>query len=284
MLGCLVPATSRRISVVIPAHQEERVLSRCLTALLCEAAPDEFEVVVVANGCTDATADVARRFAGVTVLELADGGKAGALNAGDAAVSGSPRIYLDADVELPTAAVRALAAALAEKRPLIATARRELRTESASVGVRLHYRTWEALQRARGETIGTGVYALNAAGRARFDAFPTAVGDDYFVHGLFRRHERRVVEPPVSVWPPARLPELIAVRSRVVVGNLTGRKGPGTGDRPAAPAQLRSMASEPRAWLGLPVYLGVTLLSRRRAKSRLAAGDLAWTRADRRPG
>ena len=44
------------ISVVIAAHDEESVLPRCLRALLDAAGPGEFEVFVVANGCTDRTA------------------------------------------------------------------------------------------------------------------------------------------------------------------------------------------------------------------------------------
>ena len=46
-------------SVVIAAHNEEALLGRCLDALLSDAEPGEFEVVVVPNGCTDSTARVA---------------------------------------------------------------------------------------------------------------------------------------------------------------------------------------------------------------------------------
>ena len=57
------------ISVVIPAHDEEAVVGRCLAALLDGARPGELDVVVVCNGCTDATADIARGFGrGVRVV------------------------------------------------------------------------------------------------------------------------------------------------------------------------------------------------------------------------
>ncbi|MGD9408165.1 MAG: glycosyltransferase, partial [Gammaproteobacteria bacterium] len=45
------------ISVVIPAHDEEAVIQRTLGALLRSADPGEFEVIVVCNGCSDATAE-----------------------------------------------------------------------------------------------------------------------------------------------------------------------------------------------------------------------------------
>ena len=100
------------LGVVIAAHNEEAVIGRCLRRLLAGAEPGEFDVVVVANGCTDRTAEVARDFPGVRVIELDQAGKAAALNAGDRASEVFPRLYLDADVLLGTADARALRAAL----------------------------------------------------------------------------------------------------------------------------------------------------------------------------
>lgn len=270
-------------SIVVPAHDEEAVIGRCLSGLLAGARPGELEVVVVANGCTDRTAEVARSFGpDVVVRELETGSKPAALNAGDAAVTTLPRLYVDADVETSTEAVRAVVAALDRDEPLVATPRRDLQLATASVLTRLYYRTWEALQEARGEIIGTGVYALNAAGRERFGRFPDRVGDDTFVHALFGRDERRVVGHSVRVWVPGRLREVVAVRARVHLGNLTVDVR--SSDRPSKPAQLATLARRPAALAGLPVYVLVTLAAKRRAQRRLAAGDLAWTRAQRTSG
>jgi glycosyltransferase involved in cell wall biosynthesis len=99
-------------SIVVPAHNEERVLGRTLSALLADTSPSEFDVVVVANGCTDGTAEVARGFGGVRVVETDVPSKSHALRLGDETAAGFPRVYLDADVVLPAAHVRALCAAL----------------------------------------------------------------------------------------------------------------------------------------------------------------------------
>ena len=72
---------------------------------------------MVANGCTDDTVAVAAARPGVRVLSLPEPGKAGALNAGDAVAVGFPRIYLDADIVLTTAAVRAVADAAGTAMP-----------------------------------------------------------------------------------------------------------------------------------------------------------------------
>jgi glycosyltransferase involved in cell wall biosynthesis len=271
-------------SVLIPAHQEEQVIGRCLDSLLDGAKPGEFEVVVVANGCTDGTSEIVRRYAGrVQLIELLIGSKTAALNAGDQALTAFPRVYLDADVVVSAESLRAVASSLDTSDPLIATPRRALQLDEASRLVSWYFRSWEALQRARLETIGSGVYAVNEAGRRRFESFPDVVGDDRFVHGLFRASERRVVTPAVKVWPASTLRELVDVRTRVVVGNMTA--GPDAGrssERPPRAEQLRTLLREPTAVAALPLYVAVTLLVRLRARRRVRSGDLTWSRAERR--
>jgi glycosyltransferase involved in cell wall biosynthesis len=78
-------------SIVIPAHNESRVIERCLTSILTDARPNEFEIVVVCNGCTDDTAERARGFGDrVRVIETPIGSKIHALNLGDQHVSRFP--------------------------------------------------------------------------------------------------------------------------------------------------------------------------------------------------
>ena len=56
------PYDAARLSIVIPAHDEGTLVARdARRASLAGAAPGEFEVVVVANGCTDDTAEHAAR-------------------------------------------------------------------------------------------------------------------------------------------------------------------------------------------------------------------------------
>src|ERR1700722_5972108 len=100
-------------SVVVPAHNESQVIGRCLAALARGEPSDALEVVVVCNGCTDDTPARARS-AGphVRVIELSEASKIAALNAGDEACTTFPRFYVDADVELTPASIRAVTAAL----------------------------------------------------------------------------------------------------------------------------------------------------------------------------
>jgi cellulose synthase/poly-beta-1,6-N-acetylglucosamine synthase-like glycosyltransferase len=61
-----------QLAVLVPAHNEEELLGRCLESLADQDYPDEsYSVIVIADNCTDRTADVARSN-GVQVLERHD--------------------------------------------------------------------------------------------------------------------------------------------------------------------------------------------------------------------
>ncbi|MEO9198104.1 MAG: glycosyltransferase, partial [Antricoccus sp.] len=107
-------------TIIIPAHNENRTIGRALEALTRNCAPNEFDIVVVCNGCNDETAAIARRFDGVTVIEIPQPSKTTAIQAGDRVAIAYPRVYMDADVELDTDAARALVYSLADGEVLAA--------------------------------------------------------------------------------------------------------------------------------------------------------------------
>lgn len=62
--------------VVVPAHNEERLISETLRSLTSATGIESREVIVVADNCTDATATLARAL-GATVLERSDPSRRG---------------------------------------------------------------------------------------------------------------------------------------------------------------------------------------------------------------
>lgn len=274
-------------TIVIPAHNEAAVIGRCLDAVLTGAAPGEFDVVVAANGCTDATVAVARS-RGVRVLDLAEPGKARALNAAEAGLDGFPRIYLDADVVVPAAGLRALVEALRTPGPdgavpLAVAPRRELVTAGRPLPVRAYFAIHARLPVFEGALFGRGVVAVSRAGRARFTAFPDLVADDLFLDGLFGPAEKAQVDGVTSrVETPLRTDALVSRLARVRRANVVLRAAAARGDVPGArdarpSSWLRDVVLR-RPWLAPAAvgYVALTLLAARRART----ADAGWERDD----
>jgi glycosyltransferase involved in cell wall biosynthesis len=96
------------ISIVIPAYQEEAYIVRTLVALRATAS---LEVTVVANGCTDRTAEAARAH-GARVIETPRAGVSHARNLGARESVGDALLFLDADTVLGPGALDPIAAAV----------------------------------------------------------------------------------------------------------------------------------------------------------------------------
>jgi len=91
---------SHGLSVIVCAYNEERYLAACLHSLLAQTRPPD-EIIVVDNASTDATAAVASRVPGVTVVHEPAKGLVRARAAGWAAAGGDLLVYLDADCRAP---------------------------------------------------------------------------------------------------------------------------------------------------------------------------------------
>lgn len=243
------PRSGTVTSVVIAAHDEAAVIGANLDRLLADAAPGDLDVVVVANGCSDDTASVARE-RGVHVLDLPAPGKAAALNAGDEVATGAVRVYLDADIAVTAPTVRALVTALDSPgaggtTPLVAVPDRQLVLDGRPLAVRCYYAVQSRLPAARTGLYGRGMIALSEAGRARFDRFPSLLADDLYLDSLFSADERVVVTSVrTRVETPRRTRDLVRRLTRVRRGNASLRAQAGAG---ALTVDVR--ASSRTSWL-----------------------------------
>jgi hypothetical protein len=221
-------------SVVIPAHNEAKVIRRGLNRLF-DSLGAGIEIIVACNGCTDGTADAARA-AGhrVTVIELDVASKAEALRAADRVATTFPRVYVDADVLVSGAAVRAVLEHLGRRGALAARPPLVYDTSSSSWVVRRFYRARAQIPAVMGSLWGAGTYALSAEGRGRFDQFPLLVADDLFVDRLFRADDIDIVDTaPVVVVASATTAGLLAsfrrtFRGNRAIGDLAATDRPGT--------------------------------------------------------
>jgi len=105
------------VSVVVPAHNEEKVIARTLQALLA-SDHHEVEIIVLDDGSRDATVAIASTFVplGVRVIPLPHSGKSNALRAGFAAASHPIIVALDADTIFERQTVSRLVAPFGDPR------------------------------------------------------------------------------------------------------------------------------------------------------------------------
>lgn len=89
-----------KASVIVPVHNKFPVTYVCLAALLFATNDTDFEVVLVDDGSSDETLDIARYASGITVVRRADaGGFVDACTAGAAAARGDYLVFLNNDTE-----------------------------------------------------------------------------------------------------------------------------------------------------------------------------------------
>ncbi|MEZ0090334.1 glycosyltransferase [Streptacidiphilus sp. EB129] len=281
-------------SIVIPAHNEGRVLGRTLDAVLGSApdgpSTDGFDVLVVCNGCTDDTAETARR-RGVRVLELPEPSKHAALRAGDELAHGFPRVYLDADVVISGADLRTLTGALGDG-VLAAAPGRDLPLDDCDWRVRAYYRVWQRLPAVRAGLFGRGVIAVSEEGQRRLAALPPLMADDLAASLAFGPDERKVVElARVTVHPPRTWPDLIRRRVRADTSSTQlerhQRQAAADGAQPAAHPTARTskadllalMRAEPALMASVPVFAAAAVIARRRSREAVRVGDFGtWLR------
>lgn len=263
----------RLLSVIIPASNEETYIDRCLRALFASSPPGiAAEAVVVANGCRDRTAEVAREQklvaekAGwqLTVLDMAQGSKPGALNAGDKAAQGDLRVYLDADIVVSADVMAQVVVALQVDHPVYVGATPVIPRAQSAV-TRAYGRFWSRLPFAKSVAPGYGLFAVNAAARARWGAFPAIISDDTFVRLQFEPSER-VQVPARYDWPMIEgFGALVRVRRRQDAGvRELESLYPGLRDREGkAPLGLRQIARLAAADpVGFATYAAVSLAVR----------------------
>lgn len=272
------------VSIIIPAHNEESVIGRCLKALLDGAEPGELEVIVACNGCHDRTEEIARSFGpDVRVVESAIQSKVAALNTGDAAATRFPRLYVDADIVLSLDAVRRTAAVLHNNAVLAAAPHVEWDLRKCGWLVRAFYAVWRHQPYFDSGRLGSGVYALSEAGHARLNSFPNLTGDDEYVRRLFAPEERANVPGcSFTVVPPRNIRDLVRIKTRSRRGNLEiARFCPNLPEQPTGGTSrfARRILARPWLWPAAVVYFTVVALTKWHAHRTCRRGvNVLWER------
>ena len=181
-------ASPPSVSLIVAAHNEESVIAaKVANALTLDWPRDRLELIVCADGCSDATAACAREAGADVVLDLDRRGKIPALDAGVAASSGELLVFSDANVALERDSLARLAEAFAD--PQVGYACGQVRFVQAGEGPRadnqegLYWRYEMAVRtlesRVRSVTAGNG--GIHATRRAAYLVIDPRMDHDIYL-------------------------------------------------------------------------------------------------------
>jgi FkbM family methyltransferase len=231
-------------SVIIPAHDERDAIARQLEALTRQVECPKFEVIVVANRCSDDTIDVSRSFAGqldLHVLEADDSASAAyARNVGARHASGEYFLFCDADDEVRPEWVSGMVEGLASGRADFVAGSIELDRSRLPTWI-YHWRYFDRVKNGifvnrqplpifMTASLGVSRSAFTSVGG--FDeSFPGAAGEDvHFVRSLFRSgqrlgpaHRAKVLYSPRTRFAPALAQSRAYHRARLANADIEGR-------------------------------------------------------------
>jgi glycosyltransferase involved in cell wall biosynthesis len=265
-------------SVIIPVFDEEAALPRTLRALL-RGLPDGAELVFVCNGCTDRSEAILRACPDprITVLTLAEPGKAGAIRAGERQASVFPRFFVDADVEIEGGDLRRLAVQLFSRDLQLVSPAINFDLNGCSRLARAVNLIWLELPHGRASGF-QAVLGFSRAGRAHWGELPDLLADDSFMASQIPAAQRAIVPDVVAqVRPPRNLASLFKVRMRIESG-LRQLRQAGV-EPPLAPGQrlaLIRLLLRPSRTVPALLYLAITLAAR--AANVFGTRHRAWLR------
>jgi cellulose synthase/poly-beta-1,6-N-acetylglucosamine synthase-like glycosyltransferase len=135
------------VTVIIPVRNGERwIVSKLKSVFALDYPREKMQVIVVSDGSTDQTAELARECSGVEVLELPSGGKCRALNAAMERARGEILFLTDVRQPLDSKCLSQLVMNYAD--PSIGVASGELvitsgeLMEHANIGLYMRYEEW----------------------------------------------------------------------------------------------------------------------------------------------
>jgi biofilm PGA synthesis N-glycosyltransferase PgaC len=176
------------ITVLVPAHNEERWIARKIENVLALEYPrDRLQVIIASDGCTDRTVAIAEQYAdrGVEVRHSPyRGGKSALLNRVVPTVAGEIVLATDVTALLPPPTLRLLARHFKDPKVGCVTGPRVcLPTDSAaSAGEGLYWR-YEAWIKRSESRLGTCLGANGQVMAVRKSLFPhiPEINDDFYV-------------------------------------------------------------------------------------------------------
>lgn len=270
-----------RANVLIPAWIEGNVIRGLLTRLAQATTEGHLRVIVIANACTDDTAETARKAnPAALVLETPESGKANAMNLGyKSAVPGIPIVCVDADLIVTADDILGLITPLTNGSAHASCGQMVPDVGGSSWAVRAFYDAW-ALNPYFAKGKFGGMFALSAQGAGRVFPLPRVTADDEWVRRAFAPAERAyVASSRFFARAPKDLGTLIRLRRRSLRGARAVRAVVGqTAAENSVAIMLSQALRRPSLWPGMILYILVMGIVRWHLKRESPAAQTAWER------
>lgn len=223
------PSWEPRVTVLLPVHNGERWLEAKLRSLVGLDYPGEkLEILVVADGCSDRTVEVAEAFAGqgVRAIAVPPGGKAMALNRGMEEAAGEVYFFTDVRQRIAPDALRRMLSKLSV--PEVGVVSGELvildgeTQQEASTGLYWKYEKWIRTRLSRLDSVPGATGCIYLMKRELANPLPagTLLDDMYLPLGAFFAGYRVLIEPGAHAFDlPTGLETEFRRKVRTLAGN-----------------------------------------------------------------
>jgi len=275
-------------SIVIPAHNEEKLLTKSLKYLLADNDLKNCELIVVCNGCSDGTVDSVTQFdtdfsselsekqISLLIIDEAKASKTNAINIGTNKSQFDTCILLDADILVRGNDLNQLIKVLSEQDLHAASPKLCFNYQNSSFWVRQYFELVKYSNYNQNHRL-SNVIALSKKGLTKLGQLPEVIADDEYIRRQFKSSEYAII-PSLSFdfICPKTIKNLIQVMKRVERGNLQLAQ---LNYSDKSGSTLSGFARYPI--LSLPVFLLVKLYSVWLAKKQLKQGKITqWERDD----
>ncbi|MEW6983297.1 glycosyltransferase family 2 protein [Colwelliaceae bacterium 6471] len=220
------------ISIIIPAHNEAKLIGETIDNILMDNHLSDCEIIVVCNGCTDDTAQVANNYwlnnglvksnqnISFHLLNTPIPSKTNALNLGIQHAKYSPIVLLDADILIDGLDIIKLVEHLYKSKLLAVSPRVKFDSKQSSLMVKAYYKVASCSNYNQFHRL-SNVIALSKEGVKRVGLFPELIADDEYLRRQFTVSEYSTVEYlHFTFICPKNLSNLLNVLTRVERGNL----------------------------------------------------------------
>jgi cellulose synthase/poly-beta-1,6-N-acetylglucosamine synthase-like glycosyltransferase len=219
---------ARPVSVLIPVHNGALFLAAKLKSILALDYPRELlQILVVSDGSTDSTDEIARSFAdrGVRLIRIPKGGKPAALNAGISEATNEILVLTDVRQELAPDSLKYLIAGFADPQVGVISGDLIVRRgdhEESVVGLYWRYERFLRKQLGRIESTFSATGPFYAMRRELAVRIPpgTLLDDMYLPLAAFFRGYRLIVEERARAFDyPTTLQTEFGRKVRTLAGN-----------------------------------------------------------------